>query len=105
MFVDDREAAYEITEHLIQLGHQRIGFLWGGSSHRSSGERYAGYEAALKDYGMTVDKHLVVQGDYTFDDGFRGARRSLSCASHLLPSSVPTMKSLPACWPLPSLPA
>ena len=62
VFVDDREAAYEITEHLIQLGHQRIGFLWGGSSHRSSGERYAGYEAALKDYGMTVDKHLVVQG-------------------------------------------
>ena len=41
-------AAYEITEHLIQLGHQRIGFLWGGTSHRSSGERYAGYEAALK---------------------------------------------------------
>ncbi|PSD30814.1 LacI family transcriptional regulator, partial [Stenotrophomonas maltophilia] len=78
VFVDDREAAYEITEHLIQLGHQRIGFLWGGSSHRSSGERYAGYEAALKDYGMTVDKHLVVQGDYTFDDGFRGARRLLA---------------------------
>ena len=24
VFVDDREAAYEITEHLIQLGHQRI---------------------------------------------------------------------------------
>jgi LacI family transcriptional regulator len=34
VFVDDREAAYEITEHLIQLGHQRIGFL-GRQSHRS----------------------------------------------------------------------
>ena len=78
VFVDDREAAYEITEHLIQLGHQRIGFLWGGTSHRSSGERYAGYEAALRDYGMSIDKHLVVQGDYTFDDGFRGARRLLA---------------------------
>ena len=78
VYVDDHDAAYEITEHLIQLGHQRIGFLWGGISHRSSGERYAGYEAALKDYGMTVDKHLVVQGDYTFDDGFRGARRLLA---------------------------
>lgn len=78
VFVDDREAAYEITEHLIQLGHQRIGFLWGGSSHRSSGERHAGYEAALRDYGIPHDKHLVVQGDYTFDDGFRGARRLLA---------------------------
>ena len=78
VFVDDRDAAYEITEHLIQLGHQRIGFLWGGTSHRSSGERYAGYEAALKDYGINLDKHLVIPGDYTFDDGFRGARRLLA---------------------------
>ncbi len=95
--------AYEITEHLIQLGHQRIGFLWGGSSHRSSGELRR-LRTALKDYGMTVDKHLVVQGDYTFDDGFRGARL-LRCASHLPPSSVPTMKSLPVYWQPQSRPA
>lgn len=78
VYIDDRDAAYEITEHLIQLGHQRIGFLWGGAQHRSSGERYAGYEAALKDYGIALDKHLVIPGDYTFDDGFRGARRLLA---------------------------
>ena len=42
VYVDDRDAAYEITEHLIQLGHQRIGFLGGGLAHRSSTERYAG---------------------------------------------------------------
>jgi LacI family transcriptional regulator len=81
VFVDDRDAAYEITEHLIQLGHQRIGFLWGGLAHRSSTERYRGYEEALKDYGITLDKHLVVPGDYTFDDGFRGARRLLALRS------------------------
>lgn len=77
VYVDDRGAAYEITEHLIQLGHQRIGFLWGGAQHHSSGERYAGYEKALKDYGIAVDEQLVVSGDYTFDDGFRGARQLL----------------------------
>lgn len=78
VWVDDREAAYEVTEHLIQLGHQRIGFLSGGSAHLSSTERYAGYEKALADYNITPDKHLVVPGDYTFDDGFRGARRLLA---------------------------
>ena len=78
VYVDDRDAAYEITEHLIQLGHQRIGFLWGGQEHLSSSERYLGYEQALKDYGITIDKHLVIPGDYTFDDGFRGARRLLA---------------------------
>jgi LacI family transcriptional regulator len=78
VYVDDKDAAYEITEHLIQLGHQRIGFLMGGPAHRSSTERHAGYEQALKDYGITLDKHLVIPGDYTFDDGFRGARRLLA---------------------------
>ncbi|MET0288316.1 MAG: LacI family DNA-binding transcriptional regulator [Pseudoxanthomonas sp.] len=78
VYVDDKDAAYEITEHLIQLGHQRIGFLMGGLAHRSSTERLAGYEQALKDYGITHDKHLVIPGDYTFDDGFRGARRLLA---------------------------
>jgi LacI family transcriptional regulator len=56
VYVDDRDAAYDITKHLIQLGHQRIGFLWGGEAHRSSPERYRGYESALKDYGIPLDK-------------------------------------------------
>jgi LacI family transcriptional regulator len=75
IFVDDRDAAYDITEHLIQLGHERIGFLWGGPEHRSSPERFKGYEDALKDYGIAADKKLIVPGDYSFDDGFRGARK------------------------------
>jgi LacI family transcriptional regulator len=78
VYVDDRDAAYDITEHLIQLGHTRIGFLWGGKQHRSSPERYRGYEDALRDYGIALDKKLVVEGDYAFDDGFRGARKLLA---------------------------
>jgi LacI family transcriptional regulator len=78
VFVDDRDAAYAITEHLIQLGHQRIGFLWGGKEHRSSPERYQGYEDALREYGIPLDRKLVVEGDYSFDDGFRGARKLLA---------------------------
>ena len=80
VYVDDRDAAYEITEYLIQLGHGRIGFLWGGKSHGSSWERYKGYEEALRDYGIALDPDLVVEGDYSFDDGFRGARRLLTLA-------------------------
>jgi len=78
VYVDDRDAAYDITEHLIQLGHQRIGFLWGGKSHRSSPERFKGYESALKDYGIAINNRLIVHGDYSFDDGFRGARKLLA---------------------------
>ncbi len=78
VYVDDRDAAYAITAHLIQLGHQRIGFLWGGKSHGSSWARHQGYADALRDYGIAIDPALVVEGDYAFDDGFRGARRLLA---------------------------
>jgi LacI family transcriptional regulator len=75
VFVDDRDAAHDITEHLIQLGHTRIGFLWGGKEHLSSPERFKGYQDALGQYGIPLDKKLIVEGDYSFDDGFRGARK------------------------------
>ncbi|MCB1568912.1 MAG: LacI family DNA-binding transcriptional regulator [Xanthomonadales bacterium] len=78
VFIDDHDAAYEITEHLIQLGHARIGFLWGGKQHRSSPERFNGYAEALADYGIALVEQLVVEGDYSFDDGFRGARKLLA---------------------------
>lgn len=76
--IDDRDAAYATTEHLIRLGHTRIGFLWGRKQFGSSTERYDGYQQALRDYGIKQSKHLVINGDYTFDDGFRGAHRLLS---------------------------
>lgn len=77
VYIDDRDAAYAITAHLVQLGHRRIGFLKGGKHHRASVERFNGYRKALNDYGIALHKDLVVEGDYVFDDGFRGARRLL----------------------------
>lgn len=78
VYVDDRDAAYAITEHLIQLGHERIGFLWGGTAHLSSFERFKGYRLALERYGIAPDDSLELPGDYSFDDGFRGTRKLLS---------------------------
>jgi LacI family transcriptional regulator len=77
VYVDDRDAAYEITQHLIQLGHARIGFLWGGKSHRSSWERHKGYE---KRCAITASPSTRIWWSkaITFDDGFRGARRLLA---------------------------
>ncbi len=80
VYVDDRDAAYAITTHLLQLGHVRIGFLQGGKHHHASAERLKGYKAALQDYGVPLRDELMIEGDYVFDDGFRGARRLLDLA-------------------------
>jgi LacI family transcriptional regulator len=88
VYIDDRHAAYAITEHLIQLGHTRIGFLWGEPHHRSSPERYQGYADALKDYGLPLNKKLVLPGRYAFDDGFRGARKLLALKEKERPTAI-----------------
>lgn len=80
VYVDDRDAAFAITTHLLQLGHVRIGFLRGGRHHHASAERFRGYKDALRNYGIPLRKELVIEGDYVFDDGFRGARRLFDLA-------------------------
>lgn len=78
VYVDDYSAAYAITRHLIELGHERIAFLWGNPQYRSSPERYAGYSDALRDHDIPLHKTLVLDGTYTFQDGFRRAKKLLA---------------------------
>jgi LacI family transcriptional regulator len=79
--VNDRRAAHAITEHLIQLGHSRIAFLWGDGHYESSVQRYAGYMDAMRDYGVEVDASLVLEGEFNFNSGFRRARKLLALAA------------------------
>ncbi len=78
IFIDDREAAFAITEHLIASGHQTIGFLCGDKGHNSSQERLMGYKAALKKHGIRIDRSLILAGEYSFESGVNGAKKLLS---------------------------
>ena len=78
LLIDDQSASFEITEHLIQLGHQRIGFLSGSEEHRSSSERLTGYHEALSVYRIETMNNLVLAGEYSFESGVEGAKRLLS---------------------------
>jgi LacI family transcriptional regulator len=84
--VADEEAAAEMTEHLIALGHRRIGFIMGHPDHGSSHDRLAGYRSALDRNGIGYDETLVERGLYDFESGYACARRLL--ASTLRPSAI-----------------
>ena len=76
--VNDFELSQEITHYLLSLGHERIGFIEGDSSHKASIERLNGYKQALSDAGVTLKKTLIKQGDFSFESGEACARRLLS---------------------------
>lgn len=80
VYVDDRNAAHAITTHLLQLGHVRIGFIRGDKRHHSSAERLRGYKDALRQFHIDARPEWVIEGDYVFDDGFRGARQLFDLA-------------------------
>ena len=78
VFIDDRNAAYKITQYLIDLGHKSIAFLGGDEAHKSSLERLEGYKLALKDNKIPVDKKLIVPGEYSFESGVKRTRQLLT---------------------------
>ncbi|MBW8189430.1 LacI family DNA-binding transcriptional regulator [Neiella marina] len=77
VMIDDHQAAQDITDHLIQLGHKDIAFIGGSDEHQSSFERLSGYQAALKAHHVAPQNDLIVAGDYSFDSGVVGANKLL----------------------------
>jgi LacI family transcriptional regulator len=76
--VADSEAADQMTEHLLDLGHRRIGFIVGHPDHGSSHDRLAGYRSALARHGIEFDGNLVEQGLFDYESGYSCARKLLA---------------------------
>jgi LacI family transcriptional regulator len=74
------EGAIAVTEHLIGLGHRRIGFLAGRPDLESARRREAGYRAALDAAGITFDPDLVRIGGFTEETAEAPARELLAIA-------------------------
>lgn len=56
---DNERGAYEAVSHLIELGHERIGFIGGVPRISTLTERRQGYKRALRDHGLAVDQTLI----------------------------------------------
>ena len=76
--IDDFAAARTVTEHLLSLGHRRIGFIIGSQTQTASARRRDGYVAALATAGIDPDPQLFAQGDFSYRSGLEAAERLLS---------------------------
>jgi len=76
--IDDFAAAREMTRHLLELGHRRIGFIKGHPNHIASHERARGFRAALEEYGVDPKQAAIEQGYFTFRSGLIATERLLA---------------------------
>lgn len=57
--VDNEAGAYTATQYLIRQGHSRIGAVIGSRGLMTSRERLAGFQAAVRDHGLTLRPEWV----------------------------------------------
>jgi DNA-binding LacI/PurR family transcriptional regulator len=82
---DHWKGAYEAVEHLICLGHRRIGFVGVSAINGAGLRRYQGYLDALREHDLPIDEKLIVgptpqfgPGYSTQDDGYAGMKKLLA---------------------------
>lgn len=72
-FIDNVAAARAMTQHLIGLGHRRIGFVKGHPDYATSAHRFAGYAEALAAAGISQEPELIRGGFFDFASGGKAA--------------------------------
>jgi LacI family transcriptional regulator len=74
---NSEEGAYQLTRHLLDLGHTRIAILSGPPSVSTATDRVAGYRRALAEAGPESHAELVYHGEYIITSGYRMALQAL----------------------------
>lgn len=78
VFIDDFSAARDMTRHIIELGHKRIGFITGNPEQAASERRLSGYLDALSEHNIARIDELIVQGRFTYRSGMAAAAKLLT---------------------------
>jgi LacI family transcriptional regulator len=76
MTMDDEGSARRATEHLIALGHRRIGFIAGSEEYDLSNWRIDGWREAMEEAGLPLDG-LCTRGDFSYESGVVAANKLL----------------------------
>jgi LacI family repressor for deo operon, udp, cdd, tsx, nupC, and nupG len=77
--IDNFEAAYEATRHLIDLGHRRIAFVSGPTGSLVTRDRERGFRAAMSDYKLPVIDDHMRAAPLSTDGGAAAATQLLHC--------------------------
>ena len=73
---DDEGGAYAVAQHLLALGHRRIGVVDGPPESRlAMAARLRGVQRAFADARVDLAPELIDSGDFTFDSGHAAAQR------------------------------
>ncbi len=82
--IDDRQASHAMAQHLLDLGHRKIGFIAGNPDQTASAERLEGARAAIA--AVKGAELVLAKGAFTYASGLRAAEGLLD--SDTPPSAI-----------------
>ena len=77
---DNVGGAYDGVNHLVSLGHCRIGFIGDRLELFTASERHRGYRHALQEHRIPYDEDLVVFGGLAPDAAAKAVGTLMSCS-------------------------
>jgi DNA-binding LacI/PurR family transcriptional regulator len=80
--IEELVASYNVTRHLLKLGHKRIAYFTGPPVAPWAHERFEGYRRALRETNLDVDDKLVFHAGSTIEDGIKAALQMLNENCH-----------------------
>jgi LacI family transcriptional regulator len=80
--IEELIASYNVTKHLLNLGHKRIAYLAGPVVAPWAHQRFDGYRRALREANLEVDDKLVFQAGGTIEDGTKAALQLINEHCH-----------------------
>ena len=76
--ISNTNATYDMTKYLIDKGHKKISFIMTSEDDTVlEAERYLGFEKAMKDNNLEIDKSLVKNAGTTYDYGYEKMKEIL----------------------------
>ncbi|PWI57100.1 LacI family DNA-binding transcriptional regulator [Sulfoacidibacillus thermotolerans] len=75
---DNVQAAYEATKHLLDLGHEKIGFLGGSFDLVVTRDRLEGYRHALLEVGIEPNTRMEISTYFLEQGGYQGMMHLLA---------------------------
>jgi LacI family repressor for deo operon, udp, cdd, tsx, nupC, and nupG len=76
--IDNIASSRQAADHLIGLGHKRIGFISGPMDIVICRDRMEGYRQGMLEHGLPVDEDLIHEGDWSIESGYEMAAKMLT---------------------------
>ncbi|MEC5423128.1 LacI family DNA-binding transcriptional regulator [Virgibacillus sp. C22-A2] len=75
--IDNLQGGYLAGNHLLELGHRNIACMTGPSGISNSEKRLQGFLMAMKEKGVQIPFHHIIDGNYDMDSAYSEAKRFL----------------------------